>query len=145
VLLKGVNDDSEILGALMRALVECRIKPYYLRHLDRAPGMAHFRTTLAEGRELMRALRERYSGLCQPTHMRDGPAGEGKVLVGASVQSRQALGGPKPKLFNQESVSVIGYRYNPLLASNLSCIIAFCAPACAVIPLTAPGRLPASR
>ena len=28
VLLKGVNDTVESLEALMRALVECRIKPY---------------------------------------------------------------------------------------------------------------------
>ena len=39
VLLRGVNDDAETLGALMRAFVECRVKPYYLHHGDwrRAP------------------------------------------------------------------------------------------------------------
>jgi lysine 2,3-aminomutase len=82
VLLKGVNDDVDTLGALMRAFVECRIKPYYLHHLDRAPGTAHFRTTMARGQELMRALRTRYSGLCQPAYVMDGPDGEGKVPVG---------------------------------------------------------------
>ncbi|HEX3700273.1 MAG TPA: lysine-2,3-aminomutase-like protein, partial [Phenylobacterium sp.] len=30
VLLAGVNDDPDTLGALMRAMVEARIKPYYL-------------------------------------------------------------------------------------------------------------------
>ncbi|HXF53585.1 MAG TPA: lysine-2,3-aminomutase-like protein, partial [Hyphomicrobiaceae bacterium] len=34
VLLKGVNDDPDTLEALMRALVETRVKPYYLHHLD---------------------------------------------------------------------------------------------------------------
>jgi lysine 2,3-aminomutase len=53
-----------------------------LHHLDRAPGTAHFRTTMARGQELMRALRTRYSGLCQPTYVMDGPDGEGKVPVG---------------------------------------------------------------
>jgi lysine 2,3-aminomutase len=80
VLLRGVNDDADTLGALMRAFVECRIKPYYLHHLDRAPGTAHFRTPMAHGKELMRALRMRYSGLCQPTYVIDVP-GEGKVPV----------------------------------------------------------------
>jgi lysine 2,3-aminomutase len=80
VLLKGVNDDADTLGALMRAFVECRIKPYYLHHLDRAPGTAHFRTTMAHGQELMRALRMRDSGLCQPTYVIDTP-GAGKVPV----------------------------------------------------------------
>jgi lysine 2,3-aminomutase len=87
VLLKGVNDDVETLGALMRAFVECRIKPYYLHQMDPAPGTAHFRTTLAHGRKLMRDLRRRYSGLCQPTYVLDGPAGEGKMPVGAGSLS----------------------------------------------------------
>jgi lysine 2,3-aminomutase len=82
VLLAGVNDDVETLAELMRALVETRIKPYYLHHADLAPGTAHFRTTLAAGQALMRALRGRLSGLCQPTYMLDIPGGHGKVPVG---------------------------------------------------------------
>jgi lysine 2,3-aminomutase len=82
VLLRGVNDDVETLGALMRAFVECRIKPYYLHHGDLAPGTAHFRTTIAEGQALMRALRGRVSGLAQPSYVLDIPGGFGKVPVG---------------------------------------------------------------
>jgi lysine 2,3-aminomutase len=82
VLLKGVNDDPETLGALMRAMVETRIKPYYLHHPDLAPGTSHFRTTIAEGQALMRAIRGRYSGLCQPTYVLDIPGGHGKVPIG---------------------------------------------------------------
>jgi len=82
VLLAGINDDAEVLGQLMRAFVETRIKPYYLHHGDLAPGTAHFRTTLATGQALMRQLRGDLSGLCQPTYMLDLPAGHGKVPVG---------------------------------------------------------------
>ena len=82
VLLRGVNDDVETLGALMRALVECRIKPYYLHHADLAPGTAHFRTTIGEGQDLMRELHGRYSGLCQPSYVLDIPGGYGKSPVG---------------------------------------------------------------
>ncbi len=82
VLLAGVNDDADTLGALMRALVECRVKPYYLHHGDLAPGTGHLRTTIAEGQALMRALRGRYSGLCQPTYVLDIPGGHGKSPVG---------------------------------------------------------------
>jgi lysine 2,3-aminomutase len=82
VLLRGVNDDVETLGDLMRALVECRIKPYYLHHADLAPGTAHFRTTIGEGQTLMRALRGRYSGLCQPVYVLDIPGGHGKSPIG---------------------------------------------------------------
>jgi lysine 2,3-aminomutase len=87
VLLRGVNDDSESLGALMRALVECRIKPYYLHHADLAPGTAHLRTSIAEGQALMRALHGRHSGLCQPAYVLDIPGGYGKSPIGPNYLS----------------------------------------------------------
>jgi lysine 2,3-aminomutase len=82
VLLKGVNDDPETLGALMRAFVETRIKPYYLHHGDLAPGTSHLRASIEDGQAVMRALRGRWSGLCQPTFVLDIPGGHGKVPVG---------------------------------------------------------------
>ncbi|HET7849310.1 MAG TPA: lysine-2,3-aminomutase-like protein [Pseudolabrys sp.] len=82
VLLAGVNDTPEALGALMRALVECRIKPYYLHHGDLAPGTSHLRTNIESGRALMRALHGRLSGLCQPTYVLDIPGGYGKSPIG---------------------------------------------------------------
>ena len=82
VLLKGVNDDPEILAALMRAFVEARIKPYYLHHPDLAPGTSHFRMSIEEGQAIVRQLRGRLSGLAQPTYVLDIPGGHGKVPVG---------------------------------------------------------------
>ena len=82
VLLRGINDDAETLGALMRALVECRVKPYYLHHADLASGTAHLRLSIVEGQALMRALHGRYSGLCQPHYVLDIPGGHGKSPIG---------------------------------------------------------------
>ncbi|MGZ5983829.1 MAG: lysine-2,3-aminomutase-like protein [Caulobacteraceae bacterium] len=82
VLLKGVNDEVETLGALMRAFVETRIKPYYLHHPDLAPGTSHMRVSIEDGQALMRAMRGRWSGLCQPLYVLDIPGGHGKVPVG---------------------------------------------------------------
>lgn len=87
VLLRGVNDDAATLEALMRGFVECRIKPYYLHHGDLAPGTAHLRTTLEEGQALMRALRGRVSGLCQPDYVLDIPGGYGKAPIGPQYLS----------------------------------------------------------
>ena len=87
VLLRGVNDDAATLGALMRALVETRIKPYYLHHGDLAPGTSHLRTTIAEGQAILKALRGDLSGLCQPLYVLDIPGGHGKVPVGPSYMS----------------------------------------------------------
>ena len=93
VLLAGVNDDPEVLGALMRAMVESRVKPYYLHHGDLAPGTGHFRTSIAEGQGLMRSLRGTLSGLCQPTYVLDIPGGHGKVPVGPAYLSGSEEGG----------------------------------------------------
>ncbi|MBR0895315.1 lysine-2,3-aminomutase-like protein [Bradyrhizobium tropiciagri] len=88
VLLRGVNDDAATLEALMRAFVECRIKPYYLHHGDLAPGTAHLRTTIEAGQELMRTLRGRVSGLCQPDYVLDIPGGHGKAPIGPAYLSQ---------------------------------------------------------
>jgi len=89
VLLKGVNDDAATLEALFRALMAARIKPYYLHHPDLAPGTAHFRTGIAEGRALMRKLRGRLSGVAQPTYVLDVPGGHGKVPIGPAYAGEQ--------------------------------------------------------
>lgn len=82
VLLRGLNDSVEVLESLFRALVRQRVRPYYLHHPDLAPGTAHFRLSLAEGRALMRGLRGRISGFALPTYVLDIPDGYGKVPIG---------------------------------------------------------------
>lgn len=84
VLLRGVNDDPQTLRDLFKALLENRVKPYYLHHGDMARGTSHFRTTIEEGQELLRALRGHISGLCQPHYVLDIPGGWGKVPIGPS-------------------------------------------------------------
>ncbi len=85
VLLCGVNDDAETLEALMRALVEARVKPYYLHHLDKAPGTSHFRCSIERGQELSQELNERVSGLAQPTYVLDIPGGHGKAPLASQA------------------------------------------------------------
>jgi lysine 2,3-aminomutase len=103
VLLNGINDDPQALGALLRALVENRIKPYYLHHGDLAPGTSHLRTSIAKGQELMRALRGRLSGLCQPEYVLDIPGGFGKSPIGPTYLSEDAAGRMRVEDFNGAS------------------------------------------
>jgi lysine 2,3-aminomutase len=107
VLLKGVNDEAATLEALFRALVALRVKPYYLHHPDLAPGTAGFRGTVAEGQALMRALRGRLSGICQPTYVLDIPGGHGKVPVGPAYLDGAVVEDPwgGKHLLNPESAS----------------------------------------
>ncbi len=92
VLLKGVNDDVEILAELMQAFVENCIKPYYLHHPDLAPGTSHFRIGIDEGLALVRELRARISGLATPTYMLDIPGGFGKVPLESRNVEKTAAG-----------------------------------------------------
>jgi lysine 2,3-aminomutase len=87
VLLRGVNDNVEVLAELMRGFVAARIKPYYLHHPDLARGTSHFRLSIEEGRALVRQLRGHLSGLCQPQYVLDIPGGFGKVPLGPSFVS----------------------------------------------------------
>lgn len=83
VLLRGVNDSTEALEALFRAMLRARVKPYYLHSMDPAPGTARFVVPEAEGLALMRGLRGRISGIALPTYVKETPQGGGKVPVGA--------------------------------------------------------------
>ena len=82
VLLRGVNDTTEALEALFRAMIAARVKPYYLHQLDPAPGTARFHVPIEEGRRLLADLRGRVTGLAWPTYVLDIPGGHGKVPIG---------------------------------------------------------------
>lgn len=88
VLLRGVNDQPTILGALFKELLAVRVRPYYLLQMDLMQGTAHFRTPLADGPELIATLRNRISGLAIPQFVVDLPGGLGKVPVTASAVVR---------------------------------------------------------
>lgn len=109
VLLRGVNDNAAALADLMRAFVECRIKPYYLHHADLAPGTAHLRTTLAEGQALMRDLRGRLSGLCQPEYVLDIPGGAGKSPVGPNYLARDDSSAGRDEAHGEKRYRVVDY------------------------------------
>ena len=79
VLLKGINDDLNVMGNLMRKLLTIRVKPYYLFHADPARGTSHFRTSLNRGLNIIRGLQGHTSGLCVPHFAIDLLGGGGKV------------------------------------------------------------------
>ncbi len=78
VLLRGVNDDADTLETLFRGLLRMRVRPYYLLHCDPVEGVGHFRVPRARGRALLRALRERMTGLGVPAYVQDVPGAASK-------------------------------------------------------------------
>ncbi len=81
VLLKGVNDDPEVMKKLMQKLLTIRVRPYYLHQSDLVKGTRHFRTSVEKGLEIMAALRGHTSGLATPYYVVDLPGGKGKVPI----------------------------------------------------------------
>ncbi len=81
VLLKHVNDDLEVMKALVQKLLICRVKPYYLYQCDLIAGSAHLRAPVAKGLEIMEGLRGYTTGYAVPTYVIDTPGGGGKVPI----------------------------------------------------------------
>jgi lysine 2,3-aminomutase len=81
VLLKGVNDDPNVMKALMHKLLMARVKPYYIYQADVVAGAEHFRTALTTGLEIIKALRGWTSGLGVPHYVIDAPGGGGKIPI----------------------------------------------------------------
>lgn len=79
VLMRGVNDDPEVMRRLVLRLLAIRVRPYYLYQADMVQGTDHFRTTVEEGIEIIRALRGYSSGMAIPTYVIDAPGGGGKI------------------------------------------------------------------
>ena len=83
VLLRGVNDDVQVLAKLFNELVKIGIKPGYLFQLDLAKGTSHFRVPLTDGMKLYNALKKELSGLSLPVYAMDLPGGGGKINIPA--------------------------------------------------------------
>jgi lysine 2,3-aminomutase len=79
VLLKGINDDINVIKPLMHGLLKARVKPYYLYQCDPVSGSAHFRTPVEKGLEIIRGLRGHTTGYAVPQFVVDAPNGGGKI------------------------------------------------------------------
>ncbi|MEP7145867.1 MAG: KamA family radical SAM protein [bacterium] len=79
VLMKGVNDNAEVMKDLMKGLLAMRVRPYYIYQADITKGANHFRTPLRVGMEIMDKLRGHISGLAVPQFVIDAPGGGGKI------------------------------------------------------------------
>jgi len=82
VLLKGINDDPQVMKELVHELVKIRVRPYYIFQCNPTKGTEHFRTPVQRGIEIMESLRGHTSGLAIPTYVVNAPGGGGKIPVG---------------------------------------------------------------
>lgn len=81
VLIKGVNDDADVMKALVHKLLMCRVRPYYLYQMDLIKGSSHLQVPVAKGIEIIEKLRGHTTGYAIPQYVVDAPGGGGKVPV----------------------------------------------------------------
>lgn len=81
VLLRGVNDNADVMKSLVHKLLMCRVRPYYLYQCDLIEGSSHLRASVADGIEIIEQLRGHTTGYAIPQFVIDAPGGGGKVPV----------------------------------------------------------------
>ncbi|MEM9160812.1 MAG: KamA family radical SAM protein [Verrucomicrobiota bacterium] len=81
VLLRDVNDDVDVMKALVHRLVRMRVRPYYIYQCDLITGSSHLRADLRKGIEIMQQLRGHTTGYAVPQFVIDAPNGGGKVPI----------------------------------------------------------------
>lgn len=81
VLLAGVNDCPRIMKSLVHKLLQNRVRPYYLYQCDLSEGLAHFRTPIGKGIEIIEHLIGHTTGMGVPTYVIDAPGGGGKIPI----------------------------------------------------------------
>ncbi len=80
VILKGINDDPQIMKELFLELLKIRVKPYYLYQCDPVVGVKHFRTGVEKGTGIIKHLTGRITGMAVPHFVVDTAGGKVPVL-----------------------------------------------------------------
>ncbi|MBI2388168.1 MAG: KamA family radical SAM protein [Deltaproteobacteria bacterium] len=107
VLLRGVNDDADVLEQLFRGLIRRRVRPYYLLQADPVRGTGHLRTPLSTGIAIMERLQGRLTGIALPKLIVDTPGGRGKVPVGPEYVIARGEGTTSLRTFRGEIVDYV--------------------------------------
>ena len=71
VLLKGINNDAQVLRNLSERLFALGVLPYYLHQLDKALGTAHFEVSDSEALTLFESLKHTLPGYLVPKLVRE--------------------------------------------------------------------------
>lgn len=81
VLLRGVNDQAEVLVNLSRKLFQAGVLPYYLHVLDKVAGAAHFDLPEVQAQTLMAEVATLLPGYLVPKLAREIPGEASKTQL----------------------------------------------------------------
>ncbi|MBE0505706.1 MAG: EF-P beta-lysylation protein EpmB [Marinospirillum sp.] len=82
VLLRGINDQAEILAQLSETLFEQGVMPYYLHAFDPVAGAAHFAVDDQQARQIYAGLLTLLPGYLVPKLVREYPDQPAKTPLG---------------------------------------------------------------
>lgn len=85
VLLKGVNDNAEVLKKLSDKLFSVGVLPYYLHLLDKVQGAGHFYLDDQQALAIYRQLQKISSGYLVPKLAREIAGEPNKTLISATI------------------------------------------------------------
>lgn len=113
VLLKGVNDDPDVVMKLCHELLKVRVRPYYLYQCDPVFGTEHFRTSVDVGVKIIEKMRGHTTGYAVPTFVVDAPGGGGKIPISpnylvSNVRGKTILRNYENKIFEYHDPLEIG-------------------------------------
>lgn len=91
VLLRQINDETEIQEKLCNRLINLGVIPYYLHQLDRAEGTAHFETEVEVGLKIIEELKSKLPGYAVPRYVREIPGESEKTELVNRVEGRHSV------------------------------------------------------
>ncbi|WP_286872705.1 EF-P beta-lysylation protein EpmB [Idiomarina sp. UBA4520] len=81
VLLRGVNDSSEVLCRLSETLFRANVLPYYLHQLDKVEGASHFEVSDDKAQQLWLDMTQQLPGFLVPKLVREQARKPSKTAI----------------------------------------------------------------
>lgn len=81
VLLKGINDCSDVLSQLSESLFKTGVLPYYLHLLDKVQGSSHFAVSRQKAKNIFQELMAKLPGYLVPKLVEERAGERSKTLV----------------------------------------------------------------
>ncbi len=81
VLLKNINDTSQIQCNLQEKLFECGIIPYYLSVLDKVQGAHHYNVSVENAKYIIQEVQKQLPGYMVPKLVAEIPDRDSKTLI----------------------------------------------------------------
>jgi len=119
VLLRGINDDPEVMKKLVQKLLSIRVKPYYIYQADLVTGTHHFRTSVQKGLDIIKALRGHTSGMAVPHFVIDTPGGGGKIAI---IPDPIVSHNDKKIVLRNYKDKIYSYPSNPVETKSVECM-----------------------